>query len=116
MTIDPNTGLQLKQVYDFISNWLDQNAEGIKAAADMIDEMYQVPEPWLEDIESRVGQGLPLSADDMKILARATGDDFMLSTCKEVPQEMNDKVARHINNLFNIRKAYRPKEDMNAGK
>jgi len=118
MTLDPQTGLQLRHVYDVVDNWLEQNKEGFQKASEMLDKWFDVPEDIIKGLKAKYDKGIPFTGDDMQMLARATGDivylnDYLLNG-KDIPQELSEKFFRHINNIFNLYERYSPKEVQDA--
>lgn len=118
MTLDPQTGLQLHDVYNIVDNWLDQNKDGIKKASEMLDKWFDVPEDILKELKAKYESGIPFTGDDMQMLARATGDIVYLNEYvlngQDVPNELMEKFFRHINNIFGLMDRYGPKEAADA--
>lgn len=103
MILDPETGLTLKQVYDFLSDTLDYNADGIKALRDTINSDYEVSDDVLDALEHKE----QMTPNDIRTLARAVGMDYELLTSKELAPDFNDRFARAVNNLYAIRNKYK---------
>ena len=103
MILDPETGLTLKQVYDFLSDTLDYNADGIKALRDTINSDYEVSDDVLDALEHKE----QMTPNDIRTLARAVGMDYELLTSKELAPDFNDRFAKAVNNLYAIRNKYR---------
>ena len=103
MILDPETGLTLKQVYDFLSDTLDYNADGIKALRDTINSDYEVSDDVLDALEHKE----QMTPNDIRTLARAVGMDYELLTSKELAPDFNDRFARAVNSLYAIRNKYK---------
>lgn len=107
MILDPETGLTLKQVYDFLSDTLDYNADSIKALRDTINKDYEVSDDVLDALEHKE----QLTPNDVRTLARAVGMDYELLTSKELAPDFNDRFAKAVNNLYAIRNKYKGGND-----
>ena len=107
MILDPETGLTLKQVYDFLSDTLDYNADSIKALRDTINSDYEVSDEELDNIFSMLERGEKLSPNDVRTLARAVGMDYELLTSKELAPDFTDRFISAVANLWAIRNKYR---------
>lgn len=103
MILDPETGLTLKQVYDFLSDTLDYNKDGIKALRDTINSDYEVSDDVLDALEHKE----QLTPNDVRTLARAVGMDYELLTSKELTPDFNDRFAKAVNDLYAIRNKYK---------
>lgn len=103
MILDPETGLTLKQVYDFLSDTLDFNKDGIKALRDTINKDYEVSDDVLDALEHKE----QMTPDDVRTLARAVGMDYELLTSKELAPDFNERFAKAVNNLYTIRNKYK---------
>lgn len=103
MILDPETGLTLKQVYDFLSDTLDYNKDGIKALRDTINSDYEVSDDVLDTLEHKE----QLTPNDIRTLARAVGMDYELLTSKELAPDFNDRFAKAVNDLYVIRNKYK---------
>ena len=107
MILDPETGLTLKQVYDFLSDTLDYNADSIKALRDTINKDYEVPDDVIDALEHKE----QMTPNDIRTLARAVGMDYELLTSKELAPDFNDRFAKAVNNLYAIRNKYKGGND-----
>ena len=107
MILDPETGLTLKQVYDFLSDTLDYNADSIKALRDTINSDYEVSDEELDNIFSMLEREEKLSPNDIRTLARAVGMDYELLTSKELAPDFTDRFISAVANLWAIRNKYR---------
>lgn len=107
MILDPETGLTLKQVYDFLSDTLDYNKDGIKALRDTINSDYEVSDDVLNALEHKE----QMTPDDIRTLARAVGMDYELLTSKELAPDFNDRFIKAVANLWAIRNKYRGGND-----
>lgn len=107
MILDPETGLTLKQVYDFLSDTLDYNADSIKALRDTINKDYEVSDDVLDALEHKE----QMTPNDVRTLARAVGMDYELLTSKELAPDFNDRFAKAVNNLYAIRNKYKGGND-----
>lgn len=103
MILDPETGLTLKQVYDFLSDTLDYNADGIKSLRDTINSDYEVPDETLNALEHKE----QLTPNDIRTLARAVGMDYELLTSKELAPDFNDRFAKAVDNMYKIRNRFK---------
>lgn len=103
MILDPETGLTLKQVYDFLSDTLDYNADGIKSLRDTINTDYEVPDEILDTLEHKE----QLTPNDIRTLARAVGMDYELLTSKELAPDFKDRFAKAVNGLYSVRNKYK---------
>lgn len=107
MILDPETGLTLKQVYDFLSDTIDYNKDGIKALRDTINSDYEVSDDTLDALEHKK----QLTPNDVRTLARAVGMDYELLTSKELAPDFNDRFAKAVSNLWTIRNKYKGGKD-----
>lgn len=107
MILDPETGLTLKQVYDFLSDTLDYNKDGIKALRDTINSDYEVSDDVLDALEHKE----QMTPNDVRTLARAVGMDYELLTSKELAPDFNDRFAKAVNDLYAIRNKYKGGND-----
>lgn len=107
MILDPETGLTLKQVYDFLSDTIDYNKDGIKALRDTINSDYEVSDDTLDALEHKER----LTPNDVRTLARAVGMDYELLTSKELAPDFNDRFAKAVSNLWAIRNKYKGGKD-----
>lgn len=103
MILDPETGLTLKQVYDFLSDTLDYNADGIKSLRDTINSDYEVPDETLDTLEHKE----QLTPNDIRTLARAVGMDYELLTSKELAPDFKDRFAKAVDNMYKIRNRFK---------
>lgn len=107
MILDPETGLTLKQVYDFLSDTLDYNADSIKALRDTINKDYEVSDDVLDALEHKE----QMTPNDVRTLARAVGMDYELLTSKDLAPDFNDRFAKAVNDLYAIRNKYKGGND-----
>lgn len=107
MILDPETGLTLKQVYDFLSDTLDYNAESIKELRDTINSDYEVSDDILDDLEYKLEHQEQLTPNDIRTLARAVGMDYELLTSKELAPDFKDRFIKAVRDLYIIRNKYK---------
>ena len=103
MIVDPETGLTLKQVYDFLSDTLDYNADSIKALRDTINSDYEVSDDVLDELEYKER----LTPNDIRTLARAVGMDYELLTSKELAPDFKDRFTKAVEGLYSVRNKYK---------
>ena len=103
MVLDPETGLTLKQVYDFLDDLVENNRGNLEELRDTINTDYDVSDNVLDEIEHKE----KLSPNDIRTLARAVGMDYELLTSDKLADDFTDRFISAVNNLFALRRQYR---------
>lgn len=108
MVLDPETGLTLKQMYEFFDKLIDDNMDNITALKEAIDRDFDVPDNVLDEIVGKIEREEQLSPNDIRTLARAVGMDYELLTSDKLADDFTDRFINAVNALIAIRKQYAP--------
>lgn len=106
MVLDPETGLTLKQVYDFLDDLVENNRGNLEELRDAINADYDVPDNVLDEIIGKIEREEQLSPNDIRTLARAVGMDYELLTSDKLADDFTDRFINAVNTLIAIRKQY----------
>ena len=106
MILDPITGLTLEDAFNFLRYLIRENKDNLMEVKDAINADYTVPDDVLDGIKKKE----KLEPDDIRTLARAVGMDYELLTSSELAPDFSDRFKSAVNNMYNIRRQYRPEQ------
>lgn len=108
MVLDPETGLTLRQVYEFLDNLVEDNRDSLEELRKAIIEDYEVPDDLLSEIITKIKNEEQLSPNDIRTLARAVGMDYELLTSDKLADDFADRFIEAVNILINIYNQFKP--------
>lgn len=111
MILDPQSGITLRQVFEYLCDIAAQNKPAIEEFAKDIESDYEVPDDVLDSLEHKESY----TPDDIRTLARAVGMDYDLLTSDELPEDFNDRFNTAVDNLYKLRNMYKHKPEADDG-
>lgn len=108
MILDPQSGITLRQVFEYLCDIAAQNKPAIEEFAKDIESDYEVPDDVLDSLEHKESY----TPDDIRTLARAVGMDYDLLTSDKLPEDFNDRFNNAVSNLYTLRNKYRQKQEV----
>lgn len=110
MVLDPKTGLTLEDAFKFLRMLVKNNKENLTELRDVINADYPVADEIIDSLENKEN----LEPNDIRTLARAVGMDYELLTSPELAPDFSDRFNAAVNNMYNIRNTYRPRQEVPA--